>query len=60
MIKVDPTDDARDNVHSSISQSFVIDLTIGDTVYLGSYIGQPINYMEDWSSFTGFLLYHNN
>ena len=45
---------------ASASQTFVIDLDIGDTVYIGScYDKETSLHLEWWSSFTGFLLYHN-
>ena len=59
-IKVDPTDDDSDKGSAAVSQSIVIHLNKGDTVYLSDCIGEPSTYMESWSSFTGFLLYPDN
>jgi hypothetical protein len=59
-ISVNPTDDDTDKGHAAVSQSIVINLDAGDTVYLTGCNGQPSTYMDRWSSFTGFLLYHNN
>ncbi|XP_053385659.1 uncharacterized protein LOC123538853 [Mercenaria mercenaria] len=59
-ISVDPTDDDTDKGSAAISQSVVIHLYKGNTVYLGACNGQPSTYMEYWSSFTGFLLYPDN
>ncbi|XP_060590202.1 complement C1q-like protein 2 [Ruditapes philippinarum] len=58
-IAVDPTDDSTDKGNAAISQSIVINLNVGDTVYL-TKCSDPSTYMEYWSSFTGFLLYPNN
>ncbi|XP_060585916.1 A disintegrin and metalloproteinase with thrombospondin motifs adt-1-like isoform X4 [Ruditapes philippinarum] len=58
-IVVDPTDDDTDKGHAAISQSIVINLDVGDTVYLTGCTN-PSTTMESWSSFTGFLLYDNN
>jgi hypothetical protein len=58
-ISVDPTDDDTDKGNAAISQSIVIKLDVGDTVYLASCTN-PSTSMEYWSSFTGFLLYDNS
>jgi hypothetical protein len=58
-IKLDPTDDDTDKGHAAISQSIVINLNVGDTVFLAG-CSVPSTHMEYWSSFTGFLLYDNN
>ncbi|XP_060562946.1 coadhesin-like [Ruditapes philippinarum] len=58
-IYVDPTDDDTDKGHAAVSQSIVIDLDVGDTVYLTG-CSDPSTTMSSWSSFTGFLLYDNN
>jgi hypothetical protein len=59
-MKVDPTDDSTDNGHAAISQSIVINLNVGDTVFLSDCSNPPSTFMEHWTSFTGFLLYHTN
>ncbi|XP_060586721.1 coadhesin-like [Ruditapes philippinarum] len=58
-IGVDPTDDDTDKGHAAVSQSIAISLDVGDTVFL-TKCSDPSTHMEDWSSFTGFLLYDNN
>ncbi|XP_060562948.1 complement C1q-like protein 4 [Ruditapes philippinarum] len=58
-IKVDPTDDDTDKGNAAISQSIVINLDVGDTVFL-TYCTNPSTSMDYWSSFTGFLLYDKN
>ena len=55
-VKIDPTDDDTDKGNAAVSQSIVIDLDIGDKVYLG-FCNDPKKNMDNWSSFTGFLLY---
>ncbi|XP_060559127.1 complement C1q tumor necrosis factor-related protein 4-like [Ruditapes philippinarum] len=59
-IRVNPSDEDIHEGNAAVSQSVIIDLDIGDTVYIGKCIGQPNDYLEEWSSFTGFLLFHNN
>ncbi|XP_045179574.2 complement C1q tumor necrosis factor-related protein 2-like [Mercenaria mercenaria] len=56
----DPTDDDTNLRGAATSQSTLIHLDKGDTVYLGSCNEQPSSYMEPFSSFTGFLLYSDN
>ncbi|XP_053392266.1 A disintegrin and metalloproteinase with thrombospondin motifs 5-like [Mercenaria mercenaria] len=56
-IQVDPTDDDTDKGSAAITESAIIHLNKGDTVYLSGCNGPPSTYMESWTSFTGFLLY---
>jgi hypothetical protein len=59
-IGVDPTDDDTDKGHAAITQYIVIKLDAGDTVYLDACNNPPSTYMEHLTSFSGFLLNHNN
>lgn len=56
-LQVDPADDDTDKGSAAVSQSVVLHLIGGDTVYLSDCVGQPNTNMESWSSFTGFLVY---
>ncbi|XP_060600751.1 cerebellin-1-like [Ruditapes philippinarum] len=63
-LRVDPTDGPKvdvDNISADIgstavTNSMVIRLGKGDTVYLGDS-DNPLTSLESWSSFSGFLLY---
>lgn len=59
-IEVDPTDDDSDKGSAAVSESIVLHLGMNDKVYLSSCISPPSTYMENWTSFTGFLLYPDN
>jgi hypothetical protein len=45
-IGVDPTDDDTDKGRAAITQSIVIKLDVGDTVYLSALKNPPSTYME--------------
>ncbi|XP_045179716.2 coadhesin-like isoform X2 [Mercenaria mercenaria] len=57
IIRVDPTDDDTDKGSAAITESVIIHLNKGDTVFLSDCKHPPSTYMEYWTSFTGFLLY---
>ncbi|XP_060562945.1 uncharacterized protein LOC132722454 [Ruditapes philippinarum] len=59
-ISLDPTDDDTDKGNAAITQSVVTHLKVGNKVYLTDCISQPSRNMEDWTTFTGFLIFHTD
>lgn len=59
-IEIDPTDDDTDKGGAAVSESIVLHLEMDDKVYLGACNGPPSNFMDYWTTFTGFLLYPDN
>jgi hypothetical protein len=63
-LRVDPTDGPKVDVNNisadigstAVTNSMVVRLERGDTVYLGD-CDNPLTSLESWSSFSGFLLY---
>ena len=53
---VDPADDDTDKGNAQAHNAAVIHLKYGDSVSLQGCSSPPTFFMEDWSSFTGFLL----
>ncbi|XP_053385651.1 A disintegrin and metalloproteinase with thrombospondin motifs 5-like [Mercenaria mercenaria] len=56
-IRVDPADDDTDKGNAAITESSIVHLNRGDTVYLTGCTNPTSTVMEPWTSFTGFLLY---